>query len=103
MRRVGVWVTLNLLPVHSHLASVIKETCCSGDWTDPQASDQLLPSARMLLTTYRACVRAHKLALQAQRGFWHCLLRDKVAFRDLQVCFESMEAAEKQATGVYRR
>lgn len=53
--------------------------------------------------TCRACVRAHKLALQTQRGFWHCLLRDKVAFRDLQVCFENMEAAEKQATGVYRR
>ena len=51
----------------------------------------------------RACVRAHKTALQMQRQFWHCLLRDTIAFRDLQVCFDTMEKAEKQATGVYRR
>lgn len=38
----------------------------------------------------RACVRAHKLALQVQRQFWHCLLRDKVSFRDLQVSLMSL-------------
>jgi hypothetical protein len=48
-------------------------------------------------------VRAHKVALQAQRQFWHCLLRDNVSFRDLQLCFENMEKAERIATGVYRR
>jgi hypothetical protein len=53
--------------------------------------------------SYRSCVRAHKLALQAQRQFWHCLLRDNVSFRDLQACFEGMGAAEKAATSVYRR
>jgi hypothetical protein len=33
----------------------------------------------------RACVRAHKLALMAQRQFWTSLLRDSVAFVDLLV------------------
>jgi hypothetical protein len=53
--------------------------------------------------SYRACVRAHKLALQMQRQFWHCLLRDNVVFRDLQLCFDNMDKAERTATGVYRR
>lgn len=53
--------------------------------------------------SYRACVRAHKLALQAQRQFWHSMLRDNVSFKELQLCFEGMEKTEKQATAVYRR
>lgn len=51
----------------------------------------------------RACVKAHKLALQAQRHFWHTVLRDTVPFADLQRCFEVLDTAEKQATQVYRR
>ena len=48
-------------------------------------------------------MRAHKLALQSQRHFWHALLHDSVAFKDLQRAFASMDVAEKQATQVYRR
>jgi Tfp pilus assembly protein PilF len=48
-------------------------------------------------------VRAHKLALQSQRHFWHALLHDSVAFKDLQRSFALMDGAEKQATQVYRR
>jgi hypothetical protein len=33
----------------------------------------------------RSCVRAHKLALMAQRQFWNTLLRDAVPFKDLLV------------------
>eukprot|EP00883_Tetradesmus_obliquus_P002715 jgi/Sobl393_1/12921/SZX78204.1 len=53
--------------------------------------------------SYRACVRAHKLALQMQRQFWHSMLRDSVSFRDLQACLEALDRAEKTATAVYRR
>lgn len=48
-------------------------------------------------------MRAHKLALQAQRQFWHCLLRDSVSFKDLQDGLDNMAKAERQATAVYRR
>ena len=34
---------------------------------------------------YLACVRNHKAALMTQRSFWNCLLRDTIAFKDLQV------------------
>ncbi|KAF8055488.1 tmcC [Scenedesmus sp. PABB004] len=53
--------------------------------------------------SYRACVRAHKLALTAQRQFWHSMLRDNVSFRELQSCFEAMSSSEGAATAVYRR
>lgn len=53
--------------------------------------------------SYRACVRAHKMALQAQRQFWHTILRDNVSFKELQVCFEFIGSTEKKATAIYRR
>jgi len=48
-------------------------------------------------------VRAHKLALQAQRRFWQVLLHDTVQFRSLQAVFRRMSEAERQASAVYRR
>lgn len=39
---------------------------------------------------YRACVRAHKMALSAQRTFWMALLHDTVHFKSLQRSFRTM-------------
>ena len=36
---------------------------------------------------YRACVRAHKMALSAQRSFWMALLHDTIQFKSLQKTF----------------
>jgi hypothetical protein len=52
---------------------------------------------------YRACVRAHQMALAAQRALWTTLLRDKLPFAELRRAFASMQAAEALAHGVYRR
>ncbi|WIA34679.1 hypothetical protein OEZ86_012993 [Tetradesmus obliquus] len=52
---------------------------------------------------YRACVRAHKLALMAQRQFWSSLLRNSVRLVDLQASIQLMEQSEQRATAVYRR
>lgn len=41
--------------------------------------------AYLLVLFCRACVRAHKLALMAQRQFWSSLLRNSVRLVDLQV------------------
>jgi hypothetical protein len=48
-------------------------------------------------------VRAHRLALNAQRVFWQALLHDTVAFKSLQTSFAVMSQAEKQAAQIYRR
>eukprot|EP00879_Flechtneria_rotunda_P013062 GHRR01013642.1.p1 GENE.GHRR01013642.1~~GHRR01013642.1.p1 ORF type:complete len:1083 (+),score=308.01 GHRR01013642.1:2122-5370(+) len=52
---------------------------------------------------FRACVRAHKMALMAQRQFWTNLLKDKIAFKEISKSFDQMEAAETRATLTYRR
>lgn len=44
---------------------------------------------------YRACVKAHKLALMAQRQFWNSLLRDTVHFADLKVGMGTICHADK--------
>jgi hypothetical protein len=54
-------------------------------------------------SNYRACVRSHRAALQAQKVFWQVLLHDTVAFKSLQSSFVVMNAAEKQAAQIYRR
>ncbi|GBF92718.1 hypothetical protein Rsub_05087, partial [Raphidocelis subcapitata] len=52
---------------------------------------------------YRACVRAHKTALSAQRTFWAALLHDTIQFKSLQRSFSIMNTAEARATQVYRK
>lgn len=61
------------------------------------------PLPRPPPSRHRACIKAHKLALTSQRHFWHSLMHDNVAFKDLQRSFLYMDRAEKQATQVYRR
>jgi hypothetical protein len=51
----------------------------------------------------RACVRTHKLALAAQRRFWHTIIRDTVQFAEVQRALDLLDRAEKQATQVYKR
>lgn len=51
----------------------------------------------------RACVKAHKLALMAQRAFWRSLLRDSLKLTDMLASFKNMEAAEQTAIYVYKR
>lgn len=51
----------------------------------------------------RACVKAHKLALLAQRAFWRSLLRDSLQLKDILTSFKNMEAAEQVAVSVYKR
>lgn len=51
----------------------------------------------------RACVKAHKMALLAQRAFWRGLLRDTLQLNDILTSFKSMEAAEQVALSVYKR
>lgn len=45
---------------------------------------------RLLRSNYRACVRAHKMALNAQRTFWAALLHDTIMFKSLQKSFAVM-------------
>src|SRR5689334_280554 len=52
---------------------------------------------------HRACVKAHKMALLAQRAFWRGLLRDNLMLNDILIRFKSMEAAEQVALSVYKR
>jgi hypothetical protein len=47
-------------------------------------------------------VQAHKKALQAQRMFWHSVLRDAVPFKDLQVSLQHMDEARQRASAVYK-
>ncbi|GBF95600.1 hypothetical protein Rsub_08582 [Raphidocelis subcapitata] len=56
-----------------------------------------------LQRNYRACVRAHQMALAAQRALWATLLRDKLPFEEIRRAFGEMQAAEARAHGVYRR
>lgn len=51
----------------------------------------------------RACVKAHKLALLAQRAFWRSLLHDSLNLTDMLASFKNMEAAEQTAVYVYKR
>ncbi len=51
----------------------------------------------------RACVKAHKLALLAQRNVWTTVLSDTVDFQQLQRCIDRMNAAADVATIVYRK
>jgi len=39
----------------------------------------------------------------AQRHFWNGLLRDSIAFEDMQRCVTRMETAEQRASSVYKR
>ena len=48
-------------------------------------------------------MKAHKLALTAQRHFWFTMLKDTVAFDDVQNSLNTMDTAEKRATQVYKR
>lgn len=48
-------------------------------------------------------MRAHKLALQAQHGFWREMMQDSVQFNGLQARIKDLEKAERQATQVYQR
>lgn len=52
---------------------------------------------------YRACVKAHKLALMAQRRFWKVAIRDRVAYQDMQSALQHLHQVEQQAQQVYRR
>jgi len=52
---------------------------------------------------YRACVRAHQMALAAQRALWTTLLHDTLSFSALRESFDVMQKAEAQAYQVYRR
>jgi hypothetical protein len=48
-------------------------------------------------------VRTHKLALAAQRRFWHTILKDTVQFSEVQKALDLLDRAEKQASQVYKR
>ena len=43
-------------------------------------------------SNYRACVRAHKSALSAQRALWTVMLHDTIQFKALQSSFATMNA-----------
>lgn len=58
--------------------------------TPPRLAKQPSPASRPLHRNYRACVRAHKMALSAQRTFWMALLHDTVHFKSLQRSFRTM-------------
>ncbi len=55
------------------------------------------------MASCRACVRAHKMALQSQRAVWHILLSDTVDFKQLQQSMAAMTAAENVASSIYRK
>lgn len=48
-------------------------------------------------------MKAHRLALQAQRQFWHSILRDTVAFRDLQDSLALMDKTALKAAATYKK
>lgn len=64
----------------------------------------LKPTLQHLVTRdRRACVKAHKMALLAQRAFWRSLLHDSLNLTDMLASFKNMEAAEQTAVYVYKR
>jgi hypothetical protein len=87
--------------VHHQLRTQGANTCMCRLPADGDGLDLL--SYVEFQRMYRSCVRAHKLALVAQRQFWNCLLKDRVSFVDMQACFKRMEEAEQCATAVYRK
>lgn len=52
---------------------------------------------------FRACVKAHKLALLAQRAFWRSLMRDDLHLSDMLSAMRAMQQAEQTAICVYKR
>jgi hypothetical protein len=48
------------------------------------------PVPSIARSNYRACVRAHKMALSAQRALWMALLHDTIHFKNLQRSFAAM-------------
>lgn len=65
----------------------------------------MLPPAPALFnhSNYRACVRAHRAALQSQKVFWQALLHDTIPFHSLQSAFINMHRCEGHAATVYKR
>jgi hypothetical protein len=51
----------------------------------------------------RGCVKAHRLALLAQRQLWQSVLHDTVACKDLQAAAAHMEKTSHQANALYKR
>lgn len=51
----------------------------------------------------RGCVKAHRLALVAQRRMWHTLLHDTVPFDMLLKRFDMVTMAEQRAAQIYKR
>jgi hypothetical protein len=43
------------------------------------------------------------MALMAQRQFWASLLRDSIAFKDMQRSLQQMQFAEQRAEAIYKR
>ena len=72
-------------------ATVEGDVGAGGARPDPVALPFLLPPP-LARSNYRACVRAHKLALSAQRSFWMALLHDTIHFKSLQKSFAVMNA-----------
>lgn len=56
-----------------------------------------------LHSNYRACVRAHQSALQAQRTLWCMLIHDTLSYERLRQAFANMTVAEARADQVYKR
>jgi hypothetical protein len=63
---------------------------CSVGPTHTNTPAALAPAPHA--SNYRACVRAHKMALSAQRTFWMALLHDTIHFKSLQKTFSVMNA-----------
>eukprot|EP00878_Enallax_costatus_P034719 GHUV01038538.1.p1 GENE.GHUV01038538.1~~GHUV01038538.1.p1 ORF type:complete len:135 (-),score=12.26 GHUV01038538.1:541-945(-) len=56
-----------------------------------------------LFCNARACIRAHKIALMAQRRFWASMLRETVSLTEIRLAIACMERTELKATDIYRR
>eukprot|EP00775_Hariotina_reticulata_P013181 gene13181-13312_t len=52
---------------------------------------------------YRACVKAHKAALMAQRAFWRSVLDDKLKLSNLLSQLGYLHKAEQKAMTIYKR
>lgn len=52
---------------------------------------------------FRACLKAHKVALLAQRAFWRLLMRDALHMSDVLAAMRLMQETEQTALYVYKR
>jgi hypothetical protein len=109
-------VTIQRMPHHMQLLTLQQKNILLANHKDCTArpcSAMLPPNLLLLLllllrlllvvAAFRACIKAHKLALLSQRAFWRCVMRDSLSLADMLDALKAMQQVEQTATYVYKR